>query len=175
MINKNHVSTKYVEQLDKGTTLFLRAAIIGIALAALGLCVLILPAVYLHWLEELPDIARAQYPVLVALSLAAISFWIALLQGWKLLDAIDNGKVFSKASVKAIQTMKHCVLIISALFAGGSPVILYLAESDDAPGIILIYGTIFVAAPLVFGVALDVLQRLLKSAIDIKSENDLTV
>ncbi len=49
-----------------------------------------------------------------------------------------------------------------------------MAERDDAPGIIII-GMIMIFASLVIAVFAAVLQRLLKDAIDIKSENDLTV
>ncbi|MGO4375941.1 DUF2975 domain-containing protein, partial [Paenibacillus sp. MCAF20] len=45
---------------------------------------------------------------------------------------------------------------------------------DDAPGIILV-GMVLIFASLVIAVFAAVLQKLLKEAIDIKSENDLTV
>lgn len=54
------------------------------------------------------------------------------------------------------------------------PFFYLLAEKDDAPGIILI-GMVFVFAAFVVAVFAAVLQKLLKNAIDIKSENDLTV
>ena len=49
-----------------------------------------------------------------------------------------------------------------------------LWQRDDAPGIIII-GMIMIFASMVIAVFAAVLQRLLKDAIDIKSENDLTV
>ena len=54
------------------------------------------------------------------------------------------------------------------------PFVYILAEVDDAPGLILV-GMVMVFAPLVIAVFAAVLQRLLKEAIDIKSENDLIV
>ena len=45
---------------------------------------------------------------------------------------------------------------------------------DDAPGVILI-GLILIFASMVIAVFAAVLQKLLKEAIDIKSENDLIV
>ncbi|MGV2643750.1 DUF2975 domain-containing protein, partial [Clostridium perfringens] len=47
-------------------------------------------------------------------------------------------------------------------------------EKDDAPGIILI-GMALIFASIVIAVFAAVLQKLLQEAIDIKSENDLTV
>ena len=49
-----------------------------------------------------------------------------------------------------------------------------MAEIDDAPGIIVI-GLVIIFASMVIAVFAAVLQRLLQEAIDIKSENDLTV
>lgn len=49
-----------------------------------------------------------------------------------------------------------------------------MAERDDAPGIIVI-GLIIIFASMVIAVFAAVLQKLLKEAIAIKSENDLTV
>ena len=54
------------------------------------------------------------------------------------------------------------------------PLFYLIAEIDDAPGIILI-GMVIIFASMVIAVFAAVLQRLLQEAIDIKSENDLTV
>lgn len=54
------------------------------------------------------------------------------------------------------------------------PLFYLMAEADDAPGIIVI-GLVMIFASMVIGVFAAVLQKLLKEAIDIKSENDLTV
>lgn len=48
------------------------------------------------------------------------------------------------------------------------------ADKDDAPGVIVI-GLVIIFASIVIGVFAAVLQKLLKEAIDIKLENDLTV
>ncbi|KYD16710.1 hypothetical protein B4119_0276 [Parageobacillus caldoxylosilyticus] len=49
-----------------------------------------------------------------------------------------------------------------------------MAEVDDAPGIILI-GMVIIFGCMVVAVFASILQKLLKNAIDIKSENDLTI
>jgi hypothetical protein len=54
------------------------------------------------------------------------------------------------------------------------PLIIYVAEKDDAPGAVLI-GLVFIFATLIVGVFAAVLERLLQNAIELKSENDLTV
>lgn len=77
-------------------------------------------------------------------------------------------------SVQVLKKIKYCAIIISCLYVVGMPLFYLMAEKDDAPGIIVI-GLIIIFASMVIAVFAAVLQRLLKEAIDIKSENDLTV
>ena len=65
-------------------------------------------------------------------------------------------------------------MTISGLYVVVLPFVYLLAELDDAPGLILIDMVIIFAA-MVITVFAAVLQRLLQEAIDIKTENDLTV
>jgi len=54
------------------------------------------------------------------------------------------------------------------------PYIIYVADKDDAPGAVML-GLVFIFAPLITSVFAAVLEKLLQKALDIKSENDLTV
>jgi hypothetical protein len=54
------------------------------------------------------------------------------------------------------------------------PYIFYVADKDDAPGVAAI-GFAIIGLSFVIAVAAAVFQRLLQNAVDIKSENDLTV
>lgn len=56
----------------------------------------------------------------------------------------------------------------------GLPLFYIVAEADDAPGLIII-GLVIIFAATVVAVFAAVLQKLLKNAIAIKSENDLTI
>ncbi|MDR4346565.1 DUF2975 domain-containing protein, partial [Bacillus anthracis] len=104
----------------------------------------------------------------------AIPYYFALYQTFKLLNYIDKNNAFSELSVKALKNIKYSALAISVLYVLGMPLFYLVAERDDAPGIIVI-GMIIIFASMVIAVFAAVLQRLLKDAIDIKSENDLTV
>jgi hypothetical protein len=77
-------------------------------------------------------------------------------------------------SVAALKAIRNCGIIIAAIFAAAMPYVYYVAEKDDAPGVIII-GLVIVFASTLVAVIAAVLQRLLKSAIEIKKENDLTV
>lgn len=158
----------------QGSTLFLRATVVVLALIALGLCILILPAIYSEWTIAYPDASQLQYPALVILGATVIPFYTALYQTWKLLDYIDKNDAFSGRSVDALRKIKYSAVIFSGLYAAFLPIIHYVADHMDAPGVMII-GLIMVCAPIVIAVFAAVLQMLLRNAIEIKSENDLTV
>lgn len=149
-------------------TLFLRSALVVIALAALGFCVFMLP------IGIQAEAADGYRPILLGLYVPAIPFYVALYQAWLLLGLIDKNNAFSGLSVKSLKNIKNCALVISALFAAGMPYIYIVAERDDAPGVILI-GLVITGASLVIATFAGVLQKLLQNAIAIKEENDLTV
>jgi hypothetical protein len=110
----------------------------------------------------------------LGLYVPAIPFFVALYQTLKLLDYIDRNKAFSQLSVRALNSIKYCAIIISAMFAAGMPYVYYVADQDDAPGVVAI-GLVIVFASLVIAVFATVLQKLFKNAMAIKAENDLTV
>jgi hypothetical protein len=147
--------------------MFLRIVIILFGLAVLLLCTLVLPA-------GIMSDSGDYRPILIGMYVPAIPFFIGLHQGLKLLNHIDNNKVFSEASVKALKTIKYCALTVSALYALGMPYIFYVADKDDAPGVVAI-GFIFIFASLAVGAAAGVFQNLLQNVLNIKSENELTV
>ncbi|MBD3921293.1 DUF2975 domain-containing protein [Paenibacillus sp. PR3] len=158
--------------MERGTTLFLKLTLIVIALPALALCVYGLPVIATDSSDNYP--AYWAY-LLIALRYAtAIPYFIALYQSYKLLSYIDKNVAFSELSVKALNNIKYCAFTFSFLYIIALPLFYYIAENDDAPGVIII-GLAFAFAAFVVAVFAAVLQRLLKNAIDIKSENDLTV
>ncbi len=145
-------------------TLFLKIVVILIGIPVLALCIFWLPgsANYLH------------YPVLIGVYTTAISFFFALYQTLKLLIYIDKNKAFSELSVTALKHIKYCAIIISILYAGFIPLVIPIADADDAPGLVGI-PIIIIFASMVVAVFAAVLQKILKNAVDIKAENDLTV
>lgn len=156
--------------MKKGSTLVLRAAVTAIALVVLAICVFVLPIGIKSDLEGDIDYA----PILIGMYVSTIPLYLALYQTMKLLNYIDKGRVFNESAAIALGVIKKCGLTISALYAAGMPYIFYVADRDDAPGVAAI-GFIIIGASFVVAMAAAVFQRLLQAAIDIKSENDLTV
>lgn len=157
------------------TTMFLRGAVLFLVFITALLCVFVAPILSSGIVREYPSISYVQYPVLVALYLAALSFLVALFWGFKLLRYIDRHEAFSHLSVRALKWIKYSVAAVSGFFALLMPVVYYIADREDAPGLLLFSGIIFVLAPFIIAVFAALLQKLFQSAIDIKTENDLTV
>ncbi|MBT2756749.1 DUF2975 domain-containing protein [Mesobacillus foraminis] len=160
--------------MERGSTLFLKIAVILIGIPVLALCIFLVPQVGNFAAELYPDHAYLKYLVFIDLYGTAIPFYFALYQAFKLLSYIDKNKAFSELSVGALKKIKYCAITISGLYVIGMPLFYLIAERDDAPGFILI-GMVLILASLVIAVFAAVLQRLLQEAIHIKSENDLTV
>lgn len=161
----------------RGSTLFLRAATIAIGALVLLLCLFALPPAWQHGItREYSDtkVIYALRGILLAMYIAAIPFFYALAQGWRLLNLIDKGKAFSMQSVAALKRISVAAIIIAAVFLLCEPSFYIWAENDDAPGLV-IFGLLPVGAALTIAVFAGVLQRLFRDAIKIKSENDLTV
>jgi hypothetical protein len=158
--------------MKRGSTLFLK-----LALFLIGTPVLALGAFGLPWLVKNPfnpDYAHILYPIVIGMYVSAIPFFVALFQALKLLSYIDKNEAFSLISVKALKNIKFCAMAFSGLYVVIIPFVYMVAELDDAPGLIII-GMVPIFASMVIAVFAAVLQRLLQEAIDIKSENDLTV
>ncbi|GKU77271.1 DUF2975 domain-containing protein [Paenibacillus sp. L3-i20] len=158
--------------MERGTTLFLKATVILIGIPILALCIFGLPLLAKEAPEQFP--AYWLYLAIAATYLAAIPYFVALYQAFKLLTYIDKNNAFSELSVSALKNIKYCASVISILFVAVMPFLYLIAEIDDAPGVIVL-GLIIIFASMVIAVFAAVLQKLLKNAIDIKSENDLTV
>ena len=152
------------------STTFLRIVVFLIGIPILGLCI---------WIAKIapgmnPEMAYLLCPILFVLYATAIPFFFALSQALKILSYIDKNKAFSDLSVKALKYIKYCAITISTLYVAGMPFLYLLAEDDDAPGVIVL-GLVITFASIVIAVFAAVLQKLLQNAIEIKSENDLTI
>lgn len=158
--------------MERGTTLFLKVAVFLIGITVLALCIFLLPWLANYTAEMYPEFAYLQYPILFGLYITAIPFFIALYQALKLLNYIDNNNAFSELSVKALKYIKYCAVTISILYVIG--IIFLMSQNASQPGIAVI-GLTIIFTSAVIAVFTAVLQKLLKNALDIKSENDLTV
>src|SRR4051812_5843574 len=115
-----------------GSTIFLRGVVIVIGAIVLGLCAFALPA-------GITSDATGMYrPILAGLYIPAIPFFYALYQTLALLNYIDKNKAFSNLSVDALKRIKLCAVVIAGMFAAGMPYIYFVADKDDAPGVVMV-------------------------------------
>jgi hypothetical protein len=112
-------------------------------------------------------------PFLAYAYLASMPFFVALYQAFKVLGYIRQNKAFSQATVKALRTIKFCALGIIGFVAVGELFIM-LNDSDDRAGGVFI-GILITFGSVVSATAAAMFERILQNAVDIKSENDLTV
>jgi hypothetical protein len=156
----------------KRETLFLKIAVILLGIPALALCLFGLP-----WLVNNPfnsEYALILYPITTGIYISILPYYIALYHAFTLLNFIDKNIAFSDLSVKALKSIKYCAFTISIIYVILIPLVYMVAEKDDAPGLIIM-GMAPIFASMVIAFFAAILQKLLKEAIDIKSDNDLTI
>ncbi len=113
-------------------------------------------------------------PFIIYIYIGSIPFFVGLYQAFKLLNLIDQSKAFSQEAVNTLKYMKFASLsligfIILALFY-----IRFFASGDDPAGPTGL-GIVVSFTAAVIATAAGVFQSLLQNAVDMKSENDLTV
>ncbi|KMJ57191.1 membrane protein [Bacillus sp. LL01] len=158
--------------MKQGSTLFLKIAVFLIGTPVFTLCIVGLFSLMKNPVST--DYVYILYPIVTGMFLTTIPFYFALYQALKLLGYIDKNEAFSQFSVEALKKIKLCAIAISCVYVVIMPFIFLLADKDDAPGALII-GMVPIFASIVIAVFSAVLQKLLQVAIDIKSENDLTV
>jgi hypothetical protein len=160
--------------MKKGSTLFLKATVVAMGLIALAIAIFALPSIWKGGSAEFPTASTALLLIVIGLYATTVPFFVALWQTLKLLSYIDKNTAFSDLSVRALKNIKNCAMVIATIYIGGVPLLLPIAEADDAPGLLLL-GAAIACAPVVVAVFAATLQRLLQNAIEMKSENELTV
>ncbi len=160
--------------MKRSSTIFLQIVIVLIGIGALAL-MLWEPHLEGRNAHATPFEIYFKDPFLAYAYTASIAFFVALYQAFKLLGYIGANQVFSQRSVKALRTIKYCALALIAFIVGAEAFffVIQRGKEDIAGGVMIGLFMIFVSA--VAATAAAVFERLLQSAVEIKSENDLTV
>jgi hypothetical protein len=111
-------------------------------------------------------------PFLAYAYIASIPFFVALYQALKVLGDIARDEVFSQRSVRAVRIIKYCALAVAGFVMGGEAYLFIVqrGKEDIAGGVAV--GLFIIFASVVIAAAAAVIEGLLQSAVDIKSEND---
>ncbi|QQS46798.1 MAG: DUF2975 domain-containing protein [Acidobacteriota bacterium] len=158
--------------MNRRSTIFLQIVIVLIGIGALAL---------LLWEPQIEgrNVNATQFeiyfkdPFLAYVYFASIPFFVALYQAIRLLGYIGKNRVFSADSVRALRIIKFCALAIIG-FVAVSVIFMPFGDPEDRPpGVFM---RILVAFPsIVVATTAAIFERILQNAVDLKSENDLTV
>ncbi len=112
-------------------------------------------------------------PFLAYAYIASIPFFAALYQAFKVLGYVRQNKIFSQATVNSLRTIKYCAIAIIGFVAVSAVFIMFGDKDDRPPGVFM---RILITFPsIVIATAAAMFEKILQNAVDIKSENDLTV
>jgi hypothetical protein len=113
-------------------------------------------------------------PFLALVYAGAIPFFVALYQAFKVLGYVGQNKIFSGAAVKALRVIKYCAIAIIGFVVLEEIFIILHHGNDDAAGGIFM-GILVTFGSVVIATAAAMFERVLQSALAMKSENDLTI
>ena len=160
--------------MKRGSILFLRAVILLVGVAVLA-GLLLFPQGEGRNANADQFTIYFRDPFLAYVYLGSLPFFFGLSQGFKLLGYVDRGEAFSPDGVEALRRIKYCALAVIAFIVGAEAyIILGPNDGDDRAGGVAM--GVFTGFPcLVAAAAAAVLERVLQSAVDLKSDHDLTV
>lgn len=106
---------------------------------------------------------------------ASIAFFVALFKSFKLLGYIGQNKVFTTNSVKTIKSIKYCAIVLSILIVmAGVFIRIFHSKEDDPAGFLAIcIATALVS--VIVATAAAIFEKIIQNAVDLKSENELTI
>lgn len=113
-------------------------------------------------------------PFIIYIYVSSIPLFAGLYQAFKLLNLIEVNKAFSQAAVNTLKNMKIASLSLIIFIFFAEVYIHFFVKGDDLAGPTML-GVLMSFAFVTIATAAAVFQKLLQNAVDIKSENDLTV
>jgi hypothetical protein len=159
--------------MKRVSVVFLQAVIVLISIAALAILIWF-PSIEGR-ATNLDLVSIYADPFILYGYAASIAFFVALYKAFKLLGYIGQNKVFSPESIGTLKSIRYCAIILSILIViAGAYVRIFHSKDDDPAGFLAIcILTTFIA--IVVATAAAIFEKILQNAIDMKSENDLTI
>lgn len=105
----------------------------------------------------------------------SVAFFIGLYKAYKLLVYIGQNKVFSPNAVSALKGIKYCAIALSICIILAALYIKMTHPKDDDPAGFLAMCIVASFASIVVATAAAIFEKLMQNAVDMKSENDLTI
>lgn len=161
--------------MKRSSIIFLQIVIVLIGVAALAL---------LLWEPQVEGVNKNrtnfeiyfQDPFLALVYAGSIPFFIALYQAIRALGYVGRDQVFSPEVVRALRIIRYCALaIIGFVIVEEIWILLMNGGDNDNPGAPIFLGLLIVLPSIVVATTAGMFERVLQNAVDLKSENDLTV
>ena len=114
-------------------------------------------------------------PFILYAYLSSIAFFVGLYKAFRLLGFIRLNKLFTEDSINILKNIRYCAIILSVLIVMAGVYIKIFHHKDDDPAGFLGLCIVTTFICIVVATAVAVLEKVLQNAIDMKSENDLTI
>jgi hypothetical protein len=158
--------------MRRSPSVFLRAVLVLIGIGALAL---LLWEPHIEGRNAHATLFEIYFkdPFLAYAYVASIPFFVGLYHAFRVLGYAGRNKEFSLAAVRSLRIIKYCAMALVGFVAGGEVFILSNHSDDHAGGVFM--GVLIAFASIVVATMMAILERTLQNAVDMKSENDLTV
>jgi hypothetical protein len=156
--------------MKRGSTIFLQILIVVLGVGLL---------VALLWEPQVEgrNVNATQFeiyfkdPFLACIYLAFVPIFVALYQGFKILDHARRNEIVSHHSVRALRIIKYCALTTATFILGAEAYLfIFIRGKDDIAGGVAM-GVFIILVSAIIATAAAVFERILQNAVDIKSEN----
>ncbi|HEY3856894.1 MAG TPA: DUF2975 domain-containing protein [Verrucomicrobiae bacterium] len=157
--------------MKRSSTIFLQAVIVLIGIGALAI---LLWEPHVEGANAHATLFQMYFNSFVMYAfIGSTPFFAALYYAFKVLGYVRQNKTFSQATVNSLRIIKYCALTLIG-FVAVSVIFMIGGDREDRPG--GLFMRILVTFPaIVVATAAAISERVLQNAVDIKSENDLTV
>lgn len=160
--------------MKKSAIVFLQAVIVLMGMGTLALLL------WEPWLEGVnahaTTISQIYFddPFLALVYIGSVPLFIAFYGALRVLEYVRQNTIFSEAAVKTVRRIKRCAFAIMGFVAVEEALIILTHGNDDATGGIML-GVMIAFGSIVIATAAAMFERILQKAVDLQSENDLTV
>ncbi len=157
--------------MKRGSTIFLQFVIVLVGIGALA---------FMIWEPHVEGVNKHATLVqmycnsfVVYAFIGSIPFFTALYHAFKVLGYVSQNQTFSQPTVNSLRIIKYCALALIG-FVAVSLIFMIGGDREDRPG--GLFMRILVTFPsIIVATAAAICERVLQNAVDLKSENDLTV
>ncbi|WP_218658032.1 DUF2975 domain-containing protein [Enterococcus thailandicus] len=110
----------------------------------------------------------------ISLYLSAIASLLIIYYMYRMLVLVDNDRAFSAMSLIYVRAIFRLTIMEFIVLIGTVPFVYYIADNDDAPGVMII-GLGMLIIPLAVATFVSIIEKLLKHAIELKLDYELTI